>query len=65
MKIALAWSRARTHHAANIWLRQKLVEACADLRQLGARPVSGRKGAAQSMIPKSGNRFSEKIMLET
>ena len=32
MKISLAWSRARTHHAANAWLRQKLVEACADLR---------------------------------
>ena len=32
MKIALVWSRARTHHAANAWLRQKLVEACADLR---------------------------------
>jgi DNA-binding transcriptional LysR family regulator len=32
MKIALVWSRARTHHAANAWMRQKLVEACADLR---------------------------------
>jgi DNA-binding transcriptional LysR family regulator len=32
MKISLVWSRARTHHAANAWLRQKLVEACADLR---------------------------------
>jgi DNA-binding transcriptional LysR family regulator len=32
MKISLAWGRARTHHAANAWLRQKLVEACADLR---------------------------------
>jgi DNA-binding transcriptional LysR family regulator len=32
MTIALIWSRARTHNAANAWLRQKLVEACTDLR---------------------------------
>lgn len=32
MTIALVWGRARTHNAANAWLRQKLVEACADLR---------------------------------
>jgi DNA-binding transcriptional LysR family regulator len=32
MQVAMAWSRARTHNAANAWLRQKLVEACAELR---------------------------------
>jgi DNA-binding transcriptional LysR family regulator len=32
MKIVLVWSRARTHHPANAWMRQKMVEACADLR---------------------------------
>jgi DNA-binding transcriptional LysR family regulator len=32
MNVVLAWSRARTHHAANTWMRQKLVEACRELR---------------------------------
>jgi DNA-binding transcriptional LysR family regulator len=40
MKISLVWSRARTHHAANAWLRQKLVEACTDLQQRGKRAAA-------------------------
>jgi len=45
MKIALVWSRARTHHAANAWMRQKLVEACADLRSNAARRASPKDTA--------------------
>jgi DNA-binding transcriptional LysR family regulator len=32
VNIVVAWSRSRTRHAANAWMRQKLVEACQDLR---------------------------------
>jgi DNA-binding transcriptional LysR family regulator len=31
MTISLVWSRARTHQRANVWFRQKVSEACADL----------------------------------
>jgi DNA-binding transcriptional LysR family regulator len=33
IRVAAAWSRARTQNGANAWLRQRLHEACADLRR--------------------------------
>ena len=66
MKIALVWSRARTHHAANAWMRQKLVEACADLRLKDGRAASHpspREAAARvgERISASGGGRSSKV----
>jgi DNA-binding transcriptional LysR family regulator len=52
MKISLVWSRARTHHAANAWLRQKLVEACTDLQRPDRRsaPRSNVRGGQRAAL---------------
>jgi DNA-binding transcriptional LysR family regulator len=44
VKVVVAWSRSRTGHAANAWMRQTLVEACDVLRGPSAKGIDRTAG---------------------
>jgi DNA-binding transcriptional LysR family regulator len=53
-RVAAAWSRARAQNTANMWLRERLVEACADLRVPGEpAEIRSRPVAEMAVVPPS------------